>query len=341
MLALFVEEYLRSGALISLGTQRLAIGWGKQQWLKTPTDFSFYFPDFFLGSEKPWLIFEHQRETTIEELLALLKPAPRVPKLSWKPADQLLFEWQCADLFQRMERGELQKGVPYASEKSETPFTPAHCHSSLIACLEKAQQKPLAVYGFWNEHEGMLGATPELLFRQAGDTVETCAVAGTLTPKQEIDHKLKVEHEIVVRAIVEALSPYGKVTASQTGLIPFSHLAHLKTPIELHAKCSFEALVEALHPTPALGAFPKKPGALWLQEVQRLLDRRRYGAPAGLKRGEEGHCFVAIRNVQWNSTEGLLSAGCGFVAESDVEQEWQELQMKLKAMKEILGLVNA
>jgi menaquinone-specific isochorismate synthase len=209
-----------------------------------------------------------------------------------------------------------------------------------VACLKKVQERPLALYGFWNEQEGMLGATPELLFRQNEKGVETCAVAGTVTALQEWknDSKLKEEHEIVVQAIVQALSPYGAVSVGEVGLTPFAHLAHLKTPILLSVTCPFETLVAALHPTPALGASPKEAGAIWLQQVQQLIDRRRYGAPVGLKKGSTGHCFVAIRNVQWTMQESQLMAGCGFVQGSDVELEWQELKMKLAAMKEILSL---
>lgn len=352
MRAEFSSIFLRSGGLISLDRERVAIGWGDWRWEEKPsshTSFSFYFPDFFLRHEKPWLIFENVEIVSLASLLNRLPPAPPAPALIWKSADRDKFFQQCSEVAAEIHSGHLQKAVPYALETSENAFLSAHSHACLISCLDKANRFPLSLYGFWNESEGMLGATPERLFTQRSKgldwIVETCAVAGTVTEKQkgnwETDEKLREEHEIVVRGIIESLSAMGKVAIGRTALIPFSSLAHLSTALELTLRASipFESLVKALHPTAALGAYPRERGRAWLLKMQNACDRRRYGAPAGLK-GEqmEGHCLVAIRNVQWQDGRAMLGAGCGFVAESDAHQEWQELQMKLKAMKEILHL---
>lgn len=347
---LFQRDFWQSGGLISLEGDRLAIGWGSQSWHREPSSqspFSFYFPDFFLAGQKPWLVFENVRMTSIAELAQVLPPMQPLPSLEWSPAEKGSFAEQCSSLAEEIGLGNMQKGVPYAFERCEG-FKPAHIQASLASCLKMARRFPIFLYGFWNEKEGMLGATPEHLFKQKrseGWTVDTWAIAGTVEKDQrnwESDPKLKEEHEIVVRGIQESLSPYGIVARTQTTLQPYSRLAHIATSLTLARQASlpFETLVKALHPTAALGAYPKHEGQKWLLRMQQKSDRRRFGAPAGWKRGgnDEGHCLVAIRNVQWQEGSAMLGAGCGFVKGSHVDQEWAELQKKLQAMKEILHL---
>ncbi|HEY4831978.1 MAG TPA: chorismate-binding protein, partial [Waddliaceae bacterium] len=97
----------------------------------------------------------------------------------------------------------------------------------------------------------------------------------------------------------------------------------------------FIEVVEMLHPTPALGAFPRILGKTWLMDYQTKMNRGRYGAPVGYyyPSKEEGECFVAIRNVQWVGPEAQIGAGCGIVAQSVFEQEWDEIQLKIQSIK--------
>lgn len=348
----FFHNFWQSGGLISLDGDRLAIGWGEQNWESEPSSqkpFSFYFPDFFLAAQKSWLVFEHCRIVAIDWLAQALPVFHTPPSLRWSPADRHAFGEQCAQLAEEIASGNMQKGVPYAFERCDS-FQSAHMQASLASCLRLAMRFPMFLYGFWNDKEGMLGATPEHLFKQkktdAWD-ISTCAIAGTVEETQcgkqwENNPRLLQEHAIVVRGIEESLSPYGQVSRAKTSFVPYSRLAHLSTPLTLSRKTSlsFDALVKALHPTAALGAYPKHAGHEWLLKMQQKNDRRRYGAPAGWKKAgsDEGHCLVAIRNVQWKEGSAMLGAGCGFVQGSQVDQEWEELQKKLKAMKEILHL---
>ena len=92
-----------------------------------------------------------------------------------------------------------------------------------------------------------------------------------------------------------------------------------------------------MHPTPALGAFPRRPGMEWLKEYQQKIDRRRFGAPVGYAiEDAQAKCYVAIRNVQWTKNQMLLAAGCGIVATSQYDAEWAEIKLKLQAIKEML-----
>jgi menaquinone-specific isochorismate synthase len=234
--------------------------------------------------------------------------------------------------------------------------------ASLKAVLTYALERPVMPYGFWHQEEGqreglkegMLGCTPELLFRRDGKTIRTMAMAGTRRhdevgrlPLLE-DPKERREHQLVIDSIVSELTPFGRVEVGMTEVATLPQLSHLKTLINLdpaQERVSFDELIRALHPTPALGAFPRKAGWKWLQtlEAQNDLPRQRYGAPFGAiwkdQAGQDqGLAVVAIRNVQWQDERILLCAGCGVIAESELDREWQEIEGKIRAVKGILAL---
>jgi menaquinone-specific isochorismate synthase len=120
-------------------------------------------------------------------------------------------------------------------------------------------------------------------------------------------------------------------------------LTHLRTPIQLELTQTADtaALVKALHPTPALGAFPKEEGVEWLKAFDSRTPRKHYGAPLGCCYGNSISIVVAIRNVQWTPNGLAIGAGCGVIAESKQEREWNEIQLKTEAIFETLGFKTA
>ncbi|MCM2323032.1 MAG: chorismate-binding protein, partial [Oligoflexia bacterium] len=117
----------------------------------------------------------------------------------------------------------------------------------------------------------------------------------------------------------------------------------------LNEAVPFERLARALHPTAALGAFPRPAGWEWLQSRPGARNRKRFGAPFGLlwspgtpgTAGQcelEATCVVAIRNIQWEGERVVLGSGCGLIAESVLEREWDELSLKRESVKRMMGL---
>jgi menaquinone-specific isochorismate synthase len=99
-------------------------------------------------------------------------------------------------------------------------------------------------------------------------------------------------------------------------------------------------MIEKLHPTPALGAFPKKDGRTWLLDYEnRGVPRMRLGAPFGAI-SSQGFCrtVVAIRNLQWKNSTLWIGAGCGIINQSLVDREWQEILGKIRSVKKLFGL---
>jgi len=214
----------------------------------------------------------------------------------------------------------------------------------------------LHLYGLWHQAEGLLGATPEILFQwDESRVLHSVAVAGTLakspeTPRETEALRLEAflsdpkelwEHELVIRGIQQALEPFGNLKIGKTSALELPALYHLHTPIELPlpADRDFNDVVQALHPTPALGAWPRLAGGAWLRELEEKMPRRRYGAPFGIVSDSgQARCWVAIRNIQWNADQLSVGAGCGVVAGSSWQKEWGELQAKLQSIHRIFGI---
>ena len=63
-----------------------------------------------------------------------------------------------------------------------------------------------------------------------------------------------------------------------------------------------------------------------------------YGAPVGIIRPNlDGEFCVAIRSAVVQDKRAWLYAGCGIVATSQPDNEWDETSLKFKAMLEALS----
>jgi isochorismate synthase len=200
-----------------------------------------------------------------------------------------------------------------------------------------------------------LGATPERLVRLCEGEVRTIALAGTYPRGQteEEDCRLGLEllastknrheHAVVVQMLRTALS---KVCShiwvdTEPRLLKLSNVQHLYTPVlgrlTGQTPASVLRLLEALHPTPALGGFPRQSALKWLRENEGLT-RGWYASPVGWvdARGE-GEFVVAIRSALVDGSEARLFAGCGIMEDSEPEAEYSESCLKLKPMINALG----
>jgi len=347
------EAFLENGTIMSLETGHLLIGFGNRQWVAAPENLSpaFYFPDFFLKDLLPWFHHEFHQEQTFDALLEGLKKGQSFSsaEYQWINLDQSHFITGFEQLQSLFQEKKLEKAVPFAFEFSSCRMNSEILRKSLIHLLEYARAQPTYVYGFWDKHRGILGATPEILFKVGSkqkNALYTHACAGTRNCQNKIslldDPKELHEHNLVVQGMSESLAPFGKLHIGDLKILQLPFLSHLITPIEveLNAAYDFEKIVEALHPTPALGGFPKQASWDWLKKYQITFDRGRFGAPAGYLCGQTNNasCYVSIRNMQWDEEKMMIGAGCGIVAESKLTDEWEEVNLKMQSIKRMLGL---
>lgn len=351
-----LEEWLSCGACVCLDHERVLLGWGTRAWLaqadqKAP---SFFAPQFFLQDNHPWFIHEYTAVIPLQELRALLSLCllqyPRTEtSFQLEPLDRSLFDQAYADAQRHFAAKELSKAVVYNVQKLiYKSYNAANRARTLSSLLTNQASYPTYAYGFWDEDEGMLGSTPEMLFSLDKEgTLHSMACAGTQSIEQSpeaflLDSKIAFEHQCVVDGICRELHPFGNVQVGKRGILDLQRMRHMMTPIEVSMRedVDFCAIVKAMHPTPALGAFPKEAGDLWLRCWDEKIPRKRFGAPFGCQMPEEklSVCYVAIRNVQWCGEELSVYAGCGIVSASDLEGEWNELQLKLRATQESLML---
>ena len=336
---------------MSLSKNKLLMGWGeprrasaKQLPLDDP---AFYFPDFFLTIPQPWIQYSQWSEISKVELYHLLHPVMPPPPCNWDFRYLEKFKQAFDELQELLQVGHLQKGVPYLFSDSSDLMVEERLHF----CLKRALEQTTGyLYGHWDVSSGILGITPELLFSHAQhqpQIVQTMALAGTCPTSccQEAffeDEKERDEHQIVVQGICQSLQALGEVKIGKIQCMQLPRLIHLMTPIEIKLSHSFDfhVLVNCLHPTPALGAFPILEGNVWLKNFQKHTPRHYYGSPIGFHYPPSGlsKCFVAIRNVQWDTLGMHIGVGCGVVKQSIFNQEWQEVQSKLASIQEQLGL---
>ncbi len=97
------------------------------------------------------------------------------------------------------------------------------------------------------------------------------------------------------------------------------------------------ALVEALHPTPAVGGLDRQAAIRWIRRHESL-HRGWYAAPVGWLDSEgDGEFAVALRSALVCGEQAWAFAGCGLVAGSEPELEYRETCVKLKTMLDALA----
>jgi menaquinone-specific isochorismate synthase len=196
-----------------------------------------------------------------------------------------------------------------------------------------------------DDRPSFFGATPERLVSRHGRTVRTGALAGTTgrgdTPAEDDwlaeellhDEKNGHEHDLVAETIRDQLAPFAaSITAGDRRVRRLATVQHLFTPITatLESDTHVLDLVEALHPTPAVGGLPPERALATIRETEPF-DRGWYAAPVGwVDAAGNGSFAVAIRSALARDATATLFAGVGVVADSDPDREWDEVQLKYR-----------
>lgn len=193
-----------------------------------------------------------------------------------------------------------------------------------------------------------LGATPEQLVAFQHDVLRTEALAGSMergaTIMEDTDlerdlsfsAKNRMEHQFVVRDIEQRLRPFAHTIhhSSPPQVKKLSNVQHLYTPIQANLKpeTTVLSILENLHPTPAVGGYPWGKAAPHIRKLEHF-ERGWYAGPVGwLNASGGGEFAVAIRSGLLDKEKAHFFAGCGIVADSDPQAEWEETNLKLKPM---------
>lgn len=251
----------------------------------------------------------------------------------------------------RIAIGELTK-VVLAREITVTADLPFDA----VSLLHRLRALSPSAYAY--AVDGFVGATPEMLVSRLGDVVRAHPMAGTLprTGDPDVDarragellgsHKNRVEHQITIDMVHETLLPWcsyldAEPEPSVVAAGPVQHLATLVEGRLSRPEPSVLDLVAALHPTPAVGGWPRA-AALQVQAELERTDRGRYGGPVGwVDAAGNGAFGVGIRGAQLDADArtARVFAGVGVVDGSDPAAELEEARSKAQAVLSALTRV--
>jgi menaquinone-specific isochorismate synthase len=229
--------------------------------------------------------------------------------------------------------------------------------ASAITLLKKraveAQRSTLFLFSF-GEKAAFFGATPEYLYKRHGRTIATEAIAGTrrrgadahedLVKGNELlsSDKDRREHASVQRYVASGLDELTETfSIGKVELLKLSSLQHLYAPFTgiLRNDADDAAIIERLHPTPAVGGLPRREALEFLR--REAFDRGWYAAPVGWVNAHAAEFVVAIRSALLTEHHAHLFSGAGIVKGSDPEAEWNEIEMKIAPMLELFATKSA
>jgi menaquinone-specific isochorismate synthase len=190
-----------------------------------------------------------------------------------------------------------------------------------------------------------IGTSPERLYYRHDQFLKTEAIAGTRHRgrSSQLDRELSDdlrnsakdirEHQLVVNNVRETLIEIcDSVTIDrQLAILKLNKVQHLYTQYHgtLKPDLNDADILPKLHPTPAVGGFPRHQA---LQLIHKLepFERGWYAAPVGWVSYAETEFAVAIRSGLIDRDRLLLFAGAGIVSGSQAEEEWAEIENKIR-----------
>ena len=227
---------------------------------------------------------------------------------------------------------------------------------------------PNAFVYIWSHPETgtWLGATPETLLALTGNRFETMALAGTQQYDGTTDVswgiKEQEEQELVTREITSKLREFdlSSFTLHDRETYRAGSLLHLRTRITgsfAPGTQKLAALLNALHPTPAVCGLPRDLAKDFIKtyenydrayytgflgEINVLSDTSRRRSKANVENlvyktlKHTTRLFVNLRCMQYCGTAGFIYVGGGITKDSIPENEWQETVNKAQTIASIL-----
>ena len=192
------------------------------------------------------------------------------------------------------------------------------------------------------------GASPELLIRRSGRKAFAQPMAGSvargatevederLARQLQDSAKDAVEHRIVSDFVVEALRPFAQsVSARPPEVVRFTNIQHLATSVTAdlaEPPADVLQLAAALHPTPAVGGWPREAADALIDELEGMERGWYAGAVGWIDSRGDGEFAVALRcGLLWEDGARLY-AGVGVMPDSDPARELEETELKFKAL---------
>ena len=193
-----------------------------------------------------------------------------------------------------------------------------------------------------------VGASPELLVRRSGPRAYAQPMAGSvargateadderLARELEASAKDGAEHRLVSRFVVDALKPFAEsVSARAPEVVRFTNIQHIATAVTAELRepaADALELAAALHPTPAVGGWPRAAADALIDDLESMERGWYAGAVGWIDAHGDGEFAVALRcGLLWEDGARLY-AGVGVMPDSDAARELDETELKFKAL---------
>jgi anthranilate synthase component 1 len=205
----------------------------------------------------------------------------------------------------------------------------------------------------------VVGASPEILVRQEGRKVTVRPIAGTrrrgATPEEDralaeeliSDPKERAEHVMLIdlgRNDVGRIAETGSVKVTDTMVIErYSHVMHIVSNVEGTLKPDLDAIdvLRATFPAGTVTGTPKVRAMEVIDELEPVKRGIYSGAVGYLGFQGDMDLAIAIRTGVIKDETLHVQAAAGIVADSIPESEWQETNIKARALLRAAEMATA
>jgi anthranilate synthase component 1 len=219
----------------------------------------------------------------------------------------------------------------------------------LYRALRGVNPSPYMYYFDFGDHH-VVGASPEILVRLAGDTVTLRPIAGTrprgATPQEDAaraaellaDPKERAEHVMLIdlgRNDVGRVAAAGSVRVTEQMVIErYSHVMHIVSNVEGKLAPGLDALdvLRASFPAGTVTGAPKVRAMQIIDELEPVKRGVYSGAVGYLGFNGDMDLAIAIRTAVLKGGRLHAQAAAGVVADSEPLAEWHETQHKARAL---------
>ena len=220
---------------------------------------------------------------------------------------------------------------------------------SLYRALRGVNPSPYMYYFDFGDHH-VVGASPEILVRLAGDTMTVRPIAGTrprgANAEQDAatagellaDPKERAEHVMLIdlgRNDVGRVAIPGSVRVTEQMVIErYSHVMHIVSNVEGRIAPGRDAIdvLKASFPAGTVTGAPKVRAMQLIDELEPVKRGVYSGAVGYLGFNGDMDLAIAIRTAVVKAGKLHVQAAAGVVADSDPQSEWQETQHKARAL---------
>ncbi len=233
------------------------------------------------------------------------------------------------------------------SQRTTQPF--AAPPLELYRALRALNPSPYMFYFDFGDHH-VIGASPEIMVRLAGDTVTLRPIAGTRprggTPEEDAriadellaDPKERAEHVMLIdlgRNDVGRVAATGSVRVTEKMVVErYSHVMHIVSNVEGRIKPGLDALdvFKASFPAGTVTGAPKVRAMQIIDELEPVKRGVYSGAVGYLGFNGDMDVAIAIRTAVLKDSMLHAQAAAGIVADSVPQSEWQETRHKTRAL---------